>query len=89
MIRVENLKKDFGRLQVLKGVTEEIRQNEVVSIIGPSGSGKSTLLRCLNLLEVPSSGKIYFHEDVYKRQGIGRRPGGNCKILFQGAGIFT
>ncbi len=42
MIRVENLKKDFGRLQVLKGVSEEIRQNEVVSIIGPSGSGKST-----------------------------------------------
>lgn len=62
MISVENLKKDFGRLQVLKGVTEEIRQNEVVSIIGPSGSGKSTLLRCLNLLEVPSSGKIYFHD---------------------------
>ena len=62
MIRVENLKKDFGRLQELKGVTEEIRQNEVVSIIGPSGSGKSTLLRCLNLLEVPSSGKIYFHD---------------------------
>ena len=62
MIRVENMKKDFGRLQVLKGVTEEIRQNEVVSIIGPSGSGKSTLLRCLNLLEVPSSGKIYFHD---------------------------
>lgn len=62
MIRVENLKKDFGRLQVLKGVSEEIRQNEVVSIIGPSGSGKSTLLRCLNLLEVPSSGKIFFHD---------------------------
>ena len=62
MIRVENLKKDFGRLQVLKGVTEEIRQNEVVSIIGASGSGKSTFLRCLNLLEVPSSGKIYFHD---------------------------
>ena len=62
MIRVENLKKDFGRLQVLKGVTEEIRQNEVVSIIGPSGSGKSTMLRCRYLLEVPSSGKIYFHD---------------------------
>lgn len=60
MIRVENLTKDFGKLQVLKGVTEEIRENEVVTIIGPSGSGKSTLLRCLNLLEEPSSGKIYF-----------------------------
>lgn len=62
MIRVENLTKDFGKLQVLKGVTEEIRQNEVVTIIGPSGSGKSTLLRCLNMLEEPSSGKIYFHD---------------------------
>lgn len=62
MISVENLRKDFGKLQVLKGVTEEIHQNEVVSIIGPSGSGKSTLLRCLNLLETPSSGKIFFHD---------------------------
>jgi len=62
MIRVENLTKDFGKLQVLKGVTEEIRQNEVVTIIGPSGSGKSTLLRCLNMLEEPSGGKIYFHD---------------------------
>lgn len=62
MIRVENLTKDFGKLQVLKGVTEEIKQNEVVTIIGPSGSGKSTLLRCLNMLEEPSSGKIYFHD---------------------------
>lgn len=62
MIRVENLTKDFGKLQVLKGVSEEIKQNEVVTIIGPSGSGKSTLLRCLNMLEEPSSGKIYFHD---------------------------
>lgn len=61
MVKFENLKKDFGKLQVLKGVTEEIKENEVVSIIGASGSGKSTLLRCLNLLEVPTSGKIYFH----------------------------
>lgn len=62
MIRVENLTKDFGKLQVLKGVTEEIKQNEIVSVIGPSGSGKSTFLRCLNLLEVPSSGRIFFHD---------------------------
>lgn len=62
MIRFENLKKDFGKLQVLKGVTEEIKENEVVSIIGASGSGKSTLLRCLNLLETPTSGKIFFHD---------------------------
>lgn len=62
MIRVENLTKHFGKLQVLKGVTEEIRQNEVVSIIGASGSGKSTLLRCLNMLEAPTGGKIFFHD---------------------------
>lgn len=62
MIKFENLKKDYGKLQVLKGVTEEIRENEVVSIIGASGSGKSTLLRCLNLLEIPTGGRIFFHD---------------------------
>lgn len=62
MIRFENLKKNFGKLEVLKGVTEEIKENEVVSIIGASGSGKSTLLRCLNLLETPTSGNIYLHD---------------------------
>ena len=62
MIRVENLKKNFGTLQVLKGVTEEIKEKEVVSIIGASGSGKSTLLRCLNMLEMPTDGKIFFHD---------------------------
>lgn len=60
LIRVEDLKKNFGNLEVLKGITEEIHEGEVVSIIGPSGSGKSTFLRCLNLLEVPSAGKVIF-----------------------------
>lgn len=60
VIKVENLCKSFGELNVLSGITEEIHQGEVVSIIGPSGSGKSTFLRCLNLLEVPTSGKVIF-----------------------------
>ena len=60
LIHVEDLKKRFGKLDVLNGITEDIREGEVVSIIGPSGGGKSTFLRCLNLLEKPTSGKIVF-----------------------------
>ena len=60
LLKVENLHKKFGDLHVLKGVTEHITQGEVVSVIGPSGGGKSTFLRCLNLLETPDEGKIYF-----------------------------
>ncbi len=60
LIRVEGLNKCFGDLKVLNDITESIYDGEVVSIIGPSGSGKSTFLRCLNLLERPTSGKVYF-----------------------------
>lgn len=60
LIDVVDLHKSFGELQVLKGVNEHIGKGEVVSIIGPSGGGKSTFLRCLNLLEVPEKGEIYF-----------------------------
>ena len=60
LIRVEDLHKSFGSLNVLNGITDQIRKGEVVTIIGPSGGGKSTFLRCLNLLEVPTSGHVYF-----------------------------
>lgn len=60
LIRVEDIHKDFTGLHALNGVTNEIRKGEVVVIVGPSGSGKSTFLRSLNLLEVPTSGKIFF-----------------------------
>lgn len=60
MISVENLYKNFGSLEVLCGITEQIEKGEVVVLIGPSGSGKSTFLRCLNLLETPSGGKVFF-----------------------------
>ena len=63
-IEVENLKKDFGKLQVLKGITTKIYKNEVLSIIGSSGSGKSTFIRCLNLLEQPTGGKIIFEGKI-------------------------
>ncbi len=60
MIEVKDLKKQFGNLAVLKGISETIERGEKVVIIGPSGSGKSTFLRCLNLLERPTSGSIRF-----------------------------
>ena len=60
MIKVENLHKSFGDLEVLKGVSEHIKKGEVVSVIGASGSGKSTFLRYLNMLEEPESGSIIF-----------------------------
>lgn len=59
MIKVVDLHKKFHRLHVLKGISTEIAQGEVVCVIGPSGSGKSTFLRCLNLLEEPSGGQIF------------------------------
>jgi polar amino acid transport system ATP-binding protein len=60
LIETIDLKKDFNDLQVLKGISEKIYQGEVVCIIGPSGGGKSTFLRCLNMLEVPTSGEVRF-----------------------------
>ncbi|GAB4143835.1 MAG: amino acid ABC transporter ATP-binding protein [Cyanobacteria bacterium J069] len=80
MIRVEFLTKSFGKLDVLKDISTEIKDGEVVAIIGPSGSGKSTFLRCLNLLEIPTRGRIYIDEvevtgskcDIQKvRQNVG------------------
>ena len=60
LLKIENLTKSFGTLNVLKGVSTEIRRGEVVVMIGPSGGGKSTFLRCMNLLEQPTDGKIWF-----------------------------
>lgn len=62
ILRTEYLRKNFGKLEVLKGITTEIRRGEVVSIIGPSGGGKSTFLRCLNRLEMPDGGKVFFKD---------------------------
>jgi len=70
IIQVKGLKKNFGNLEVLKGVDMEIDRGEVVVIIGPSGSGKSTFLRCLNLLEKPTEGDILFHGESILRKDI-------------------
>lgn len=58
IIEIKNLQKSYGSLQVLKGISLEVKKGEVVAVLGPSGSGKSTLIRCINLLEVPSGGDI-------------------------------
>ena len=74
VLRTEDLKKNFGQLEVLKGITTEIRRGEVVSIIGPSGGGKSTFLRCLNRLEMPDGGKVFYkgHDITDKKLDISK-----------------
>lgn len=64
MIKVNNLHKSFGKIDVLNGINEHIKPGEVVVVIGPSGSGKSTFLRCLNLLEKPNEGEIYVDDEL-------------------------
>lgn len=70
IIEVKSLHKQFKNLQVLKGISTKIHQGEVVVVIGPSGSGKSTFLRCLNFLETPSSGQIFFNGDEIVPQNL-------------------
>ncbi|HIZ16750.1 MAG TPA: amino acid ABC transporter ATP-binding protein [Firmicutes bacterium] len=69
MIEVKNLCKNFGDNHVLNGITETIKKGEKVVVIGPSGSGKSTFLRCLNLLETPTSGEIWFEGQMINKKG--------------------
>lgn len=69
MIKVEDLHKTYGQNEVLKGISTEVNEKEVIAIIGPSGSGKSTFLRCLNLLEEPTSGVITIAGDVLTNKG--------------------
>ncbi len=70
IIETQDLHKSFGKLEVLKGVSEKILPGEVISIIGPSGGGKSTFLRCLNLLETPEKGKIFFEGVDITSRGV-------------------
>lgn len=69
-IRIVDLHKSFGSLEVLKGVDLDVEKGDVVCIIGPSGSGKSTLLRCINLLEVPQNGEIWINDTNILEKGV-------------------
>lgn len=70
IITIRNLKKNFEKNKVLKGIDFELRAGEKVVILGPSGSGKSTFLRCINRLEEPSAGEVYFHDTLVTDKNV-------------------
>lgn len=94
MLRAEGIVKNFGKLEVLKSVSVEVQQGEVVAIIGPSGSGKSTLLRCLNYLEKVDAGTIAVDDElmvengVYKPEAEIRRICLKTGMVFQSFNLF-
>ena len=89
-INVENLKKNFGQLEVLKDISCKITEGEVVVIIGPSGSGKSTFLRCLNYLETPTSGKIIVNdEEITAKKADLNKIRENIGMVFQHFNLFA
>ena len=93
MISVKNITKKFGKLEVLRGVDCDIKAGEVVAIIGPSGSGKSTILRCMNLLEIPTSGEVwladklisevdpYLHDEIIEASNSYKKNGENADAI--------
>ena len=85
--RVKNLEKSFGENQVLKKINFEVEANEKIVIIGPSGGGKSTLLRCLNLLEEPTGGTIYYHDMKLNRRNY-KKIQGKIGMVFQSFQLF-
>lgn len=70
MLKIDKVNKSFGKLKVLKNINLEVNKGDRVVIIGPSGSGKSTLLRCINYLNKPDSGKIYFNDEIINDKNI-------------------
>lgn len=70
MLKIEKVNKNFGKLKVLKDINLEVNKGDRIVIIGPSGSGKSTLLRCINYLNKPDSGKIYFNDEIINDKNI-------------------
>ena len=90
IINVKDLRKSFGNSEVLKGIDLEVKEGEVICIIGPSGSGKSTLLRCLNLLEYPNSGEIYFKDqNILDRKVNLNKVRSKISMVFQNFNLFN
>ena len=90
IINVKDLRKSFGNSEVLKGIDLEVKEGEVICIIGPSGSGKSTLLRCSNLLEYPNSGEIYFKDqNILDRKVNLNKVRSKISMVFQNFNLFN
>lgn len=87
MIKIENLKKTYGKNEVLKGISTEVKEKEVIAIIGPSGSGKSTFLRCINRLEDPTAGVISFDGTVVTDKNV-MKMRENLGMVFQHFHLF-
>lgn len=89
VIQVKGVNKSFGKLHVLKDINLEIYKGEIISIIGPSGSGKSTLLRCINLLEIPQSGKVLIDNiDITESQENAQKLRQRVGMVFQNFNLF-
>jgi len=87
VIKVENLHKTYGKNEVLKGISTEIKEKEVIAVIGPSGSGKSTFLRCINRLEEPTSGEISVGGTVITEKNV-MKVRENLGMVFQHFHLF-
>jgi len=88
MFNIFNLQKNYGTIEVLKNITMRIDDGEVVTIIGPSGSGKSTFLRCLNLLEVPTAGRIFYNGTLLDQELDSKRLRREVGMVFQKFNLF-
>lgn len=90
ILQVKHLSKTFGKHEVLTDIDFEVEKGEVISIIGASGSGKSTLLRCINLLEIPTSGEILYHsENIEKIKGGESAYRSHVGMVFQSFNLFN
>ncbi len=90
ILRIKHLKKSYGKLEVLHDIDFSVKKGEVVTIIGSSGSGKSTFLRCLNMLELPNSGEIYYHDkDILKGELNINEHRSHVGMVFQNFNLFN
>ncbi|WP_353095480.1 amino acid ABC transporter ATP-binding protein [Tissierella praeacuta] len=92
MVEITDIWKKYGDLEVLKGISVDIKPGEVISVIGPSGTGKSTFLRCLNHLEVPDKGTVKFGEEVYNLNNLTKEEiyslRSHSSMVFQNYNLF-